>query len=362
MRRPGSWRCAGAAVACLTLLATGSARADDPREDTVRHVTDHSNSRLAIGAKRWFGSALSWRSVGAARSLDRGFELTYDPYFAMVLSARLRYRPHPKLVVGVDLDLERVFTHSDWTTYAGETMLGDLRLHVAAPALVEVPVLKVRVGTGIAFTLPTSKRTRYLTLYAGVSPHLALSRRFKVLSGLTLGYRLGFTAFFHAETTSRILPEGLTRCGLNGADAAGIAGSSCLSSGRRNAQFRLINSFSLSLDFIPQFGIRVSVSTIHDFLYASLDASTFYEDANAFSPVEPDDTRYFMAYDIQLVGRPWAPLTLTLGMSTLNPQRKPASSAYYAPFFNRHTHLYLDVRLDVAKLVAAIARRPEKTP
>ena len=355
MGQTAGWRVMGCWAAIVILLSSVHATAETPREGAKRHLVKRQQTAAKAHAKRWFGSSLTWRNIGATRSFDRGYEPFYDPYFAMALSARLRYRPHPKLVLGLDLDLEREFTHSNWTTLAGETRLSNLRLQVSSPALGTIPGIGVRFGTGLLVTLPTSKQAQYQTLYAGLSPYISLSRRIKVLSGLTLGYRLAFSAILHAATTSRISSEGLTRCGIAATSAASLASTSCLSSGRRNAEVRLVNSFSLGFDFIPELGIGISVSTIHDFLYPSVDAVETYADAAA-DAVAPSDIRYYMAYDVHLIGRPWGPLAITLGLSTMNPQRKPNATDIYTPFFNRYTHLYLDVRLDVAKLVAEALR------
>ena len=66
--------------------------------------------------------------------------------------------------------------------------------------------------------------------------------------------------------------------------------------------------------------------------------------------VEPTSTRHALLYDLGVTAQATDFFSVSLGVTTLNPELAPDSSRY-APFFNRYTAVYLDLRLDVAQLV-----------
>jgi len=292
----------------------------------------------------WRGSYLGYRNAVSATSFDRGAELTYNPYYAMGLAIAPRWWPSELLRLSADLTLMREITDADTTTERGETLVGDLAAGVWLVSFLTVPGIEVELSTGLDVVAPTSKASQARTLYVGLEPGIGLQRRFDLLAGFALSYGFGATKYFHGATTAQreapLIP-----------DCAGAG--SCelyLSTGTRNASWRLTSSFGASLAFVDWLSLSAGMAVLTDFLYPLGEAG----DQVSYEPQEPTDLRHTMAYTVEILGRPMPALGVALGAETVNPQQRP-DSTNERPFFNRYTVLYLDLRLDLAGLTTQIA-------
>jgi hypothetical protein len=66
-----------------------------------------------------------------------------------------------------------------------------------------------------------------------------------------------------------------------------------------------------------------------------------------------------MSYNGEIYTTPLSFLTIALGFITQNPQLAP-DATYEAPFFNRYTAPYLDLRLDVDAVSKQFTKRGKK--
>ncbi len=290
----------------------------------------------------WRGSEIAYRNSVTAISLDRSADLTYNPFWAMALELSPRYSFDDVWSVGASLEIAREITEADDTTRSSETLLGDLGLRVSASNFAKIPGVGINVSAGLGLTLPTSLSSQGDTLMFALSPSLRLSRTFgKVLDGLTLGYSLRFTKNFHEYTTGELDSPSVPGCFV------GDSGS-CdrfLNTGYRNASFRLSNGFDASLDLTSWLTFSADLAIIVSWLHDDVD-----DERVSHVELEPANERYALAADLGFSARWWKPLEVRLGASTFNPQLQ-SDGDRYAPFFNRFTTLYLDLRLDVAALV-----------
>jgi len=311
-----------------------------PDVNTADTVTQPSQQKKTKSA--WRGSEIAVRNSVTALSLDRSADLTYNPFWGVAVELSPRYSFDDVWSVAASLEIQRELTQADDTTRRNDTLLGDLGLRVGASNFARIPVIDSNVSASLGLTFPTSLASQGDTLMFALSPSLRLSHTFsRVLDGLTLGYTLRFTKNFHEYTTAALESPSVPGCFV------GDSGS-CdrfLNTGFRNVSFRVSNGFDVSLDlnswlaFSADFGIYVS--WVHD----NID-----DERVSYTELEPMNERYALASDLGFSARWWKPLEVRLGASTFNPQLQPNGDRF-APFFNRFTTLYLDLRLDVAALV-----------
>lgn len=299
----------------------------------------------ADGSSPFRGSTLTYRNAVTALTFDEGAELTYNPTWVMALEVAPRYWFDDVFSVGLRLDVSREITDDDTSTMRGESFLGNLTLTAGAVHWATIPVIDVRVSGGLDLSFPTSKAAQAQTMLFGVAPSVRLSRRFDVLAGLHLGYGLRLSKFFHRFTTSERETPLVPGC----FDAVGGC-ESHLNSGVRNTSWRLTNSLDLTLEFTSWLSMSASVAWLTGFLYDAAD-----DDRVNVTPQEPTSTRHALLYDLGVTVSPLSYFAVGLGTITINPQQRPDSSNY-APFFNRFTAFYLDLRLDVGALVASLSR------
>jgi hypothetical protein len=299
----------------------------------------------ATGAKApWRGSLLALRTETTLLTLDRGAELTYNPYVAMSFEARPRWWFGDVFYLALDFSLVRELTDSDDTTMAGETWLGDVNVGGGAAKFWTLPWVGIDLSADLRVITPTSKLSRARTMQAALRGGLTLSRTFPVLSGLTVSYLCQGTGYFHRHTTSELSSPLISGCGSEDGSCDRFANS-----GVRNSKFRLGNAATVSMDFLPWLGLDATAMHRLDFLYPAADD----DPRISFVPQEPTDRRHSLVYEIELRFQPMKSLGIGVGVSSLNPLQAPDSS-HYKPFVNRYTMAYLELRLPVDGLVSQI--------
>ncbi len=292
----------------------------------------------------WRGSAFSYRNSFSAYSLDPSADLTYDPYYVMTFSFRPSWWFSDHIYVRGNLDLMREITHSDITTYSGETLVGDLTLTAGYSRIYTIPIVGVDISADFVLTMPTSKSSQAHTMILGLGPGLRLSRRFDLLGGLSIGYSLRASPRLHRMTTaereSALIPGCIGSSG--GCD-------SFLNTGLRNSQFRLQQIFNVSLGILPWLDASVSYGLIIDWLYG-IDED---DPQVSLVTVEPQDRRFASLFEVQVSFSPLDALQVGLGYSTVNPQLAP-DSTYYNPLFNRYSTIFVELQLSIEGLISQI--------
>lgn len=293
---------------------------------------------------------ITYRNTVSARSFNRSADLTYNPYYAMELDIALAFRASKQILLLLDTAFGREITNSDETTKRGEIRVADVFLEVVLPYLKPIPVLKVDVVPSVKLYVPTGKVSQARTLILGVRPELVLSKRLDVLSGLSISYGFWIRKDFHEYTTAATEtplidnPMGSTR-----------SVDSFSNTGSRNVSFAISNSLGLAVYFTEYVGVKISCAFRHGFLY---DIET-NDPRVSYEPQDETDVRYQMMYQGEIFGQIGKAWILALGFLTENYQLAQ-DSTYEAPFFNRYTALYLDVRLDLAGLVSQLSSKRGK--
>ena len=286
------------------------------------------------------GSQITYSNTVTALSLDRSADPTYNPAYTMSALFRPRLWIRDLFYVQAKLEVARELTQADDTTFADETVVSDLHL---ATATTFFEGAGFSLGASLDLGFPTSKASRARTMVLGFTPGVSAEWEAKLLAGLSLGVGATVTKYFDRYSTSQrdapLIPGCRAGDGANGC-------SELLSTGDRNVNVRLIESFSASLDVLEWLGFELTADLYQDVLYPQ-DAS---DPRVSLEPQEPTDTRYTLGWGVELYFEPWKALTVAIGASALNPARAPDTSLY-APFFNRYTSFYLDLRFDMAGMV-----------
>ena len=298
---------------------------------------------MPAGADSFYrGSRVSYRNAVSALSFDRSAELTYNPAYTMSLSLEPRFWIGDIFNIHGRFDISHELTDSDRTTERGETVPGDLSVSIGATGFYEIPVVGIELSADVELTFPTSPSARARTLMVGVGPGVRLSRTFDVLSGLTIGAGFRYSKLLHRYTTAERESPLIANCSVSpsGCDAY-------LSTGVRNASHRLTPSVDISLSFVDWLSFSAYAAFYIDLLHDAASDSEV-----SFEPQEAADERYMSAWGLSLTFVPVKPLQVAVGVTTVHPQLAP-DSQHYAPFFNRFTTVFVDLRLDIAELVEA---------
>jgi len=296
--------------------------------------------------KPWRGTLLTYRNVASAISLEKDAELTYNPYYAMYLGFGPRWWFSKVFYVAGDVGVTRELTEADDTTYSGEFLLDDVFLKAGAANFLTIPVVGLDFSGSFSAIAPTSKLSDARTLIVGLRADLFVSRTFPLLKGLTVAYGLQGTRYLHEYTTAERDSPLIPGCNSPTGQC-----EAHLNTGDLNAAWRLMNLFSLSVDFTDWIGMSGAFAVITDYLYDSVD-----DERVSYVPTQPTGSRYAMLYEAELYAKPLPSLGVGLGVSTVNPQLSPDSSRE-DPFINRYTALYLDLRFDFDGFLSQITGR-----
>ena len=294
----------------------------------------------------WRGSEVVLRNSFSGVSLDPANDLTYNPYYGMTWSFRPWWWFTKSFYLRAQLDVDQELTNSDITTYDNEALLGDLQLAAGFSNVVMIPKVKIGISFDLILTFPTSKASQARTMVMGIGPGMRVSRSFKVLKGLSVGYGVRVTPTIHRYSTGELDTPLIPGCSVSsgGCDSA-------LNTGLRNQVVRLTHYADFSVKFLSWFGMSLSVGQAIDWLNPLGDSP---EDVS-LKQAEPDNQRYLTFFDLQFAFKPHKTFEVALGYSALHPQLAP-NSRYYVPFFNRYSAVYLDLKLKIDGLVAAIKR------
>ncbi len=306
-------------------------------------ATDEASERTTL--ERFRGSFVSLRNSASAISFDKSAELTYNPDWVIGVNMGVRYWFDEVVSVGGSVGFQHEVTEADSTTLNNETIWTDVTLDLRAQNWATIPVVDINLSSALAVNLPTSLPSRYQTLFFGLSASMGFSKTFaEVLEGLTLSYNIRLWKGFHDFTTSERETPLISGCRLS---AAGC--DSHLNSGVRNASWRLNHYVGLNLGLTSWLSFSAGFGAVTAGLYDAKDD----DDRVNYTALEQVSARHVLLYDIGFGITPTKGISVALGATTGNPELAPDSSRY-APFFNRFTSLYLDVRFDVPTLVGAL--------
>jgi hypothetical protein len=331
----------GLALLCALGLALGASQGRAQESGDAASGGEVEARGESKSKAPWRGSFFSYRNALSLTSLDKGADLTWNPYWAMAFTLQPRWWFGDHLNVRANLELSLEVTNADDTTYYHEPVLGDFTLSVGWARFYTVPVLGIDLSADFNLVTPTSKISQARTLVLGLAPSLRLSRSFEVLGGLTLGYSLRVTGNLHRYTTAQT-------------ETSRIPGSSnpeYVNQGLRNARAAITQTGDVSLGILDWLSVSVAAGGVISFLYPLSDTPLeLSQDTD-----QGVDRRWATLVDLSVAFQALPSLGISLGYSTVSPQLAPDSSRYN-PIYNKYSMLYLDMRLDLDGLVKQITQ------
>lgn len=344
----------------LPVAKEEAGHAEAPSKEPAQSVATPPSQVAAGGVSRavttrpkknpWKGSFVGYEHVFSAVSLDKASGQTWNPYYAHSFTLQPVWRFHDYVGLRLRLDVEQELTNSDETVKRYEWMWSDLNVEVNAGKGYTEKVTGININGGLRLGLPVSKISRARTMVLALSPSLTISRKFPVLSGLTIAYSGRFTYQFHQSTTAQYDGTSLS-CG----DPDSAECERFTNTGIRNAQTVLVHGPSISLDILDNLSFTVSYQLRRSGLY-DLDDYDVYDSGSGIllgtlSSGENDiEARYGQAFSAELAWEPIEMVGLALGfVSAYSDLRQNGS--HQTPLFNQFTNIYLNLSLDIDSVV-----------
>jgi len=335
-----------AALLVATALPAAAEEEAESSDSAAARVAADGTVIRGSASSPWRGSWLSYDHVFNTVGLDKGAELTWNPYYAQSLTISPRYYLSDEFFVSASWSLEQELTDSDWTTKKREIVWSDLFVDVGWIGWQE-PTSQIRITPTLRIGLPISQVSAASTQILSLAGSVRLSRNFSVLQGLNVSWSGRWTQRFHDSTTPVKDETGVVGCEV---DSTCDAAESFANQGYLNAWGDLSTGPSLVLSVFDGFRLNADMRVGKSFLYDNADGSVevMGEERKAPSSAYARDfdgryNTYFglgAAYDI------WPELTLSAGVSTPSPQLG-ADGERRSPFFNRYTQIGFGVSLDV---------------
>ncbi len=320
------------------------------------------------------GSSFYWSNEFTAISLDKEHDYTYNPVYSMGFGVAPVWNVSPMFSLSTNIGFNTELTNSDFSNKRGEVFFGDIPIMGSFRYSVDVND-DVKFGTGLSLSvlIPTSKMSRYFTLYTALGVGTKAGFTFsKVLEGLTIAWKPKFTKFFHASENA--VKEG------NPLDESGIPESekmtseqyqSVLYGGSENPSWSISNGLSINLNIVESLSFSFGYTHSYTYKYAATNA-----DDDLGSESDPmgregsviRDTGYsergtynnMFSYDLSYtLPEPAHMLTLSIGALTASNQLGPDGS-YRTPFFNRETLITFGLSLDIDATVTAVRGEDEE--
>ena len=292
-----------------------------------------------VAGSKFSGSSVSLRHALNARGLDRGADLTWNPYAAAILSLSPSYKLPADLNLSANIDFSSEYTRRD--TEISRLNFGDPTLTLSRGFSHKPSGLALDSSATLLFGL--SPASRAATRYAAATLGLGLGRSFKELKDVKL--RVGFraTAYGHRST------HGVLGQALYGACSGSLAlddiASSCaeemlVGNGSANAYGALSSNLSATLKLPKTLSVRARFGASWMATYAT----GLVDERISFEGPSGSNGRFFLMSDLRLAAAPIKRLSLAFGLQTGHPQLA-TDGQYRSPFFNRYSNLYFDLTL-----------------
>ena len=301
----------------------------------------------AEGKRPWRGSFLQYQHSMAANSVDRAAELTWNPYYAHGVTIQPQRYFGDDFVARLGFSIEQELTDSDSTTKRREFEWSDLNLDLVWTGWQE-PESGIRVSGGLRAIGAISKVSRARTLVGGLSPSLTLSRRFDVLSGLTVALATRYSQRFYESTTGEFDGHGIVGCSSGSCNAQ-------TNTGVRNSPWVVQTGPSVTLGVTNDLTLSTSLIFVRQHLYPLDDAhlSVGGGEKNVAANDDGPSTRYANVFTLDASYAFLGDYQVSLGVNTAAPELAPNSTRYF-PLFNRYTAVYLGLGVDVDALASKL--------
>ncbi len=335
-------------AAALLLFAFPAMAEEDKKTDEQSEggIAVSADGTLARGDANspWRGSSISYDHVSNTVGLDKGSELTWNPYYAQSLTLAPRYWFHDSFYTGLVWAVEQELTDSDWTTQRHEMIASDLFLDLGWAGWTEKNS-GVRVSGAVRLGLPVSKLSQAQTLILSVAPSVRVSRHFNVLQGLNVSWNARWTSRAFDSTTPVADTAGIRSCAVDC--------ESLTNMGYLNAWGDISTGPSVAFFPIPRLTLFADMRFGEAFLY---------DNAEVLNPVTGEvlqgkeaevSSRYNSYFGLGASYDVLDEVSATVSVSTPSPQLG-ADGERRSPFFNRFTQVGVGLSLNIDALVSRL--------
>jgi hypothetical protein len=323
-----------ALVGVLAFAASFVAAAEEAKPATAAATPQATAETTAPKAPKkafYSGSAISYGHAAGASDLN--------PSWSHHLELVPEFHVGNQFFVRARFSLEQEFTDADAETGNHEVYFGDIGLETGVAGWT-IPVVGIHVAANVRLIAPTSKASQNRTLITSVGPALSLSRRFNLLSGVTVAYAGRLTQRFHRFTE----PYVMTNQGC-----ASAMRSECRDPDGINVHTELNHGPALSFSPIDVLTFATTFQISHKWRYAPTHVDGL--------PDQQNPVLFDTVFDLSASWQMFKPVGLTLGASTFTPGLN-AEGSNKSVFFNRNTTLYLDATVDIEAAVKGILGDP----
>lgn len=301
----------------------------------------------------WRGTSVNYSHNLGVMTLAPAAEPFYNPTWSHRLGLFPEWHFGTQFTLRGRFFLSQEFTESDWTRYRNEVELSDVWLDGVWSGFTEKHS-RIHLGADLRVTVPTSKPSQAQSRILTLGPSLNVSRRFDVLSGLTLIYTARFTYRFNRFATRQNQGSTSSACG----DSRALECIDIINTGVRNPQFDVLHGPVVS--FAPHSKVDVSASFLMQRAWLPALAAAPVELAGSTQLGVGTDvaTRDLMIFSLSVSYQAFKAVGFSLGAWTFSNQLGE-DGRYQFPLFNRNTTLYLDATFDLEGAVSSF--RKEKS-
>lgn len=301
----------------------------------------------------WRGTSVNYSHNLGVMTLAPAAEPFYNPTWSHRLGLFPEWHFGTQLTLRGRFFISQEFTDSDFTRYRNEVELSDVWLDGVWSGFTEKHS-RIHLGADLRVTLPTSKPSQAQSRILTLGPSLNVSRRFDVLSGLTLIYTARFTYRFNRFATRQNQGPTISACG----DSRSLECIDFINTGVRNPQFDVLHGPVVS--FAPHSKVDVSASFLMQRAWLPALAAAPVELAGSTQLGVGTDvaTRDLMIFSLSVSYQAFKAVGFSLGAWTFSNQLGE-DGRYQFPLFNRNTTLYLDATFDLEGAVSSF--RKEKS-
>ena len=320
------------------------------------------------------GTSLNWDNSFTARSLDKSYQYSYNPNYSMGFGLAPVWNISDEVSLSTSIGFDTELTNSDFSNKKRETFFRDIPVNLGYTHSFDVnDDVKFRTGLDGGVVLPTSRMSRYTTMYTSLKLGTQATFSFpNVLEGLSLGWKPGFTKYFHESVTPRPDANPLDETPIPDTERATSTRYQALAYDPYaiNPTFSVANTLSLSLGLVSTLSFAFSYT--HNYIYkykpSGIGGS---DDGICTDPQGCDDPRdtdhnergiysqsfsYMLSYGLP---EPVQMISLNLGAITASNQLA-LSGEYRKPFFNRETVITFGLSLDIDGAIRAAQGKDEE--
>ncbi|MCP4600590.1 MAG: hypothetical protein GY847_08675 [Proteobacteria bacterium] len=340
------------------------------------------------------GTSFFWNNEFTAISLDKSYEYTYNPVYSMSFGFKPVWAITDSISLSTKIDFSTELTNSDFSNKRGEVFFSDIPINGKYKYSININE-DVKFGTGLnlGVQIPTSKLTRYATMYTALNLGTTAEFTFpKVLKGLTIGWKPGLTKYLHASENpmkegnpldeSNIIEDERRDSQSSKEGSQSVASDRFIHDSRssdhvlalrygsgENPSWSVSNLLTIELELTKSTSFTFGYT--HRYTYKYSATNTGDDIGGRYDPLGPDAIRdtghdergfYYQTflYDLSYtLPKPVHMLTLSLGAMTSTNQLGP-DGRYHTPFFNRETFIQFGLSLDIDATASALQDGKEK--